>query len=421
MRSISTTLGGCLLLMVAGPLSAQTVPYQARVTQPTAEVRCLYGTGPDLYTTNQLRQGDVVQVVQDLGNGWLAILPPQGSFSWINSRDVTHPPEFVNNPDRFVVNQGTTAYVFKGSELHSGSRGTVHGAQLTSGSQVDRVHRPTVHDDDGDWIPIEPPHTEVRYVLAESVKPAPGNIVQNPGQAYPAVNAGQTSPSPLPPLVPGTLAPRPPLTAAQLTWQQAQQAERVGNISEAIQLYSQMATQTSGPDHDLAMQGLNRAYWLREAQRNTVVQTIPPLQTRAVPATTASQVRYGSGVAPDTTGSGVQPAPAAPGTQPFASAIQQAPVTTPTSSSASPWQPVTPDGYPSSGPGRLRRAGRFLENRRTYVLESSQNYPMLYVTPNTGIDLEPFVDKNVELFGPAIYRGDLRANYMTVVRVQPLP
>ena len=62
-----------------------------------------------------------------------------------------------------------------------------------------------------------------------------------------------------------------------------------------------------------------------------------------------------------------------------------------------------------------------MESRKAYVLESSQNYPMLYVTPHTGIDLEPCVDKNVELFGPAIYRGDLRANYMSVVRVQPLP
>ncbi len=83
------------------------------------------------------------------------------------------------------------------------------------------------------------------------------------------------------------------------------------------------------------------------------------------------------------------------------------------------WQPVV-DGYPSSGPGKLRRAGRVLEGRKTYVLESSANYPMLYVTPGPNVDLDPYLGQFVELFGPAVYNGDLRANYMTVMRVQPV-
>jgi hypothetical protein len=55
------------------------------------------------------------------------------------------------------------------------------------------------------------------------------------------------------------------------------------------------------------------------------------------------------------------------------------------------------------------------------VLETSQGLPMMYVTPEPGIDLEPYVNQNVQLFGPAIYHGELRANYMTVTQVQPLP
>jgi hypothetical protein len=84
-------------------------------------------------------------------------------------------------------------------------------------------------------------------------------------------------------------------------------------------------------------------------------------------------------------------------------------------------QQADASGIRASGPGRLRRAGRCVEYRRTYVLETGQGIPTLYVTPQDGLDLEPYVNRNVELFGPAIYRGDLRANYMTVVRVQPLP
>jgi hypothetical protein len=70
--------------------------------------------------------------------------------------------------------------------------------------------------------------------------------------------------------------------------------------------------------------------------------------------------------------------------------------------------------------GRLRRAGRSVDSHRAYVLES-RGYPVMYVVPQPGIDLEPYVDRNVELTGPAAYRGDYRANHMTAVRVQPLP
>ena len=76
---------------------------------------------------------------------------------------------------------------------------------------------------------------------------------------------------------------------------------------------------------------------------------------------------------------------------------------------------------PSSGPGRLRRAGRTVEYQRTYVLEDAQGLPIVYAAPEPGLDLEPYLNQNVELFGHAAYRGEIRAYYMTVSRVQPLP
>ncbi len=48
-------------------------------------------------------------------------------------------------------------------------------------------------------------------------------------------------------------------------------------------------------------------------------------------------------------------------------------------------------------------------------------YPMLYVTPRAGVDLESYVGHKVELIGPAVYRGDLRGNYMTVIHVREVP
>src|SRR5262249_41880948 len=70
--------------------------------------------------------------------------------------------------------------------------------------------------------------------------------------------------------------------------------------------------------------------------------------------------------------------------------------------------------------GYLKRAGRTVEGKRTYQLESPTGYPLLYVTAQAGLDLEPYLNQYVEVIGPAIYSGMLRANYMTATRVQPL-
>jgi hypothetical protein len=36
-----------------------------------------------------------------------------------------------------------------------------------------------------------------------------------------------------------------------------------------------------------------------------------------------------------------------------------------------------------------------------------------------GVNLEAYVGRLVELAGPSVYRGDLRANWITAMRVNP--
>jgi hypothetical protein len=93
-----------------------------------------------------------------------------------------------------------------------------------------------------------------------------------------------------------------------------------------------------------------------------------------------------------------------------------------------PAQPAAGDNPPMrwSGPGQLYRAPFFVvANRTTYGLEPSQaappGTPRLYVTAKPPLNLEQFVNRNVELYGQMIYSGSLRANYMEVVQVTPLP
>ena len=72
--------------------------------------------------------------------------------------------------------------------------------------------------------------------------------------------------------------------------------------------------------------------------------------------------------------------------------------------------------------GRLRSAGRAIEGQKTYVLEmevGGYTRPMAYTTGSPGVDLAPWVGKVVEVSGPALYRGDIRTNYVTAMRVLP--
>jgi hypothetical protein len=86
--------------------------------------------------------------------------------------------------------------------------------------------------------------------------------------------------------------------------------------------------------------------------------------------------------------------------------------------------PGAPAGPPaagteySSGPGWLQTSARSAEGKKTYVMVSDRGAPFYYVTALPGVNLEPYLRRRVELFGQAIYSGDLRANYMRVARIE---
>ena len=86
----STIVVGVLAALAAGaaPAPAQSYPAQATIIVPRAEARS--GPSEKFYTTAELRQGEVVSVVRPCKDqpGWLAIMPPPGSFSWVKAKAV---------------------------------------------------------------------------------------------------------------------------------------------------------------------------------------------------------------------------------------------------------------------------------------------------------------------------------------------
>jgi hypothetical protein len=424
MRSIplagGSALALCLSLAFVSPATADPAPYNAAITVPDAEVRSGPTTDPKFYPTNRLHKGDVVQVVKERADGWLEIRPPQGSFSWINTRSVTQP--VPTQPNNFVVvtQGGAKAAVLMGGELGQG-RPTVEGARLEQGTMVLRYVKTgettrLAYDTDGSWMPIDPPAAEVRYLRADAVAKAPA---ANPPAApvpVPAAAAPQGVAPGVTSFTPTAVAPAPvggqqaaaapgdKPTHAQVeeVYNQAVAADRAGNVQLATQLYAKAAALGLAINSPVAPQAIGRA--------NYLLGTAPPpagsplADSRLRPSTVADPV------APVVRLSQPYPPAAVPAMQPVSTAGAMFTTSRQPGESASPPPCV----------GRLRRAGRGIGNRPTYVLESTTGTPLLYANPVAGVDLDSYIGHTVELTGTTTYYGELRANYMWVTQVRLL-
>jgi hypothetical protein len=413
MRTASLLGGTALVLSLSAaaatptPKPAAKVPDIRYVSAARAEVRPC--ASDRFYVTNVLHRGDRVEVLFEGTGGWLAIRPPEGSFSWINSRfleNITpHHPNWVVAPPDMEVD------VLIGSSVLQG-RPTVAGPKLRTGAIV-RTIGPTQTDAEGTWMPIEPPEGEVRYIRA-------GDVAKAPPASWSGSFANGSAPGgpPVPPPPSGPLrAPVPPPNPDTL-WRQAQQAERNGQVADAVRLYNQAGTANLSVNPARSMAAFERARWLEQANRSPAVPTSAFTPARPEQAVvTAGEVRYTTGT-PDR----IYPVAApAPQTVRLAAPNPSGPPTccSPGGTATAVSRGIA--GATSSGPGHLRRAGRTIEYQRTYVLENSKGYPLLYVGPQAGLDLEPYLNRDVELFGNISYRPDIRSNYMVVTSVKLLP
>ncbi len=202
---------------------------------------------------------------------------------------------------------------------------------------------------------------------------------------------------------------------AEALYKQAVAAEKY-NPQQAVTLYEQGANSDANPDRRL--QALNRANWLRENLKNPTASLVPgvppggdlrmastPSESKVYPLAGAAQPNADVRLAPPQ-GSG---------------APTKAWSATPTALNTTPPAPAGPPAAGteySTGAGWLQSSARNVEGRKTYVMISDRSVPFYYVTAQPGVNLDAVLKRRVELFGQAIYSGDLRANYMRVSRVE---
>jgi hypothetical protein len=394
MRPARLILGTALALALAWPARGEDGPARAFVQTDGAQVRCQPGDQPAVYLTHLLRRGDPVQVVEKLDGGWLKIEPPDGSFSWINTRFL-HQEKGPQPIWTVSVLPGASAPVLVGSPFKEGHP-DVMGTRVARGAQVIAVGEPRA-ENDGLWLPIQPPAGEYRYVRQADVAATPPASAPGTATATTAAHAGSAAalaaqatekaadaPSPDgPPAVhvgipvpsSSPAAPPRPVSEPDALYQQARQFEQAGNRAEASRAYDRLGDLYRDGDRKLARQYYDRASWLRQA----------------LPAAPAG---------PD---GRVQPASAVAAVPPGGGAAR-----------------VGVMSAQMAGPGRLMRSAYWIDGRPTYVLENPQAQVMAYLTPQPGVDLERYTGQNVSVLGQIGHRADVQGQYMAVARVLPL-
>lgn len=167
-------------LSCAAIACADDFPYAAYICVEQAEI--VAGPGHRFYATDRLPRGMKVDVYREEPSGWLAIRPPEGSFSWV-------PAEFVErleDQNLAKVKEPTGAWVGTSVEHVSEYQQQV---TLKAGEVVQVIAEKTAGGSAGKerkWLKIAPPAGEYRWVHLRDVsrqkpeEPKPVEVEEEP-------------------------------------------------------------------------------------------------------------------------------------------------------------------------------------------------------------------------------------------------
>lgn len=158
------------LLVIATVAAAETLPEPYTVWVGAAGAKVYSGPGDDYYATQQLAPGAKCEVYEELRDGWLAIRPPEGSYSLVLRSAL----EIHENDTACVTRNQTPSRV--GSVL-ADNFSSVH-VRLDEGELVQVIDYATTSS--SQWVTIAPPPGEFRWIRLEDSTPTPG--VQPIGQ-----------------------------------------------------------------------------------------------------------------------------------------------------------------------------------------------------------------------------------------------
>ncbi|MEX2316099.1 MAG: hypothetical protein WD669_03040 [Pirellulales bacterium] len=139
-------------------------PYRARVVAASAPVHS--GPGENFYPTDTLAEGELVDVYRQQANGWCAIRPPEGSFSWVFGRHLKlrGKPEQTNGTLAEIDKEEVASRI--GSRL-SARRNAVQ-VRLKKGETVQVIGQDS--SDGETWYKVAPPAGEFRWIHVKAIE-----------------------------------------------------------------------------------------------------------------------------------------------------------------------------------------------------------------------------------------------------------
>lgn len=172
---MTTTRKRSLLSLLTGILCAVGLLAQAETRQGylsfsvkvTEENAPLYSSPGEenAYVTGYLKSGDLLEVFLRTSDGWCAVRPPEGSFSWINADYVSQTGSDTGtvvspDPAKEVPVRVGAASILKSSDVQVG---------LENGSQVRILGEQTLTGNKR-WLKIAPPRGEFRWIRVASLE-----------------------------------------------------------------------------------------------------------------------------------------------------------------------------------------------------------------------------------------------------------
>lgn len=152
------TMLACVCAASSRAQAEDTYPYDAFIVADEAEVYS--GPGRRFYSTEKLPRGTRIEIYRRDVAGWLAIRPPEGSFSWVVADHV----EIGDEPNQAIVVEQTPSWIGTAAER---VREHKHHLMLEPGEELTVLGKREVPQEDGEpqtWLKIAPPAGEFRWV-----------------------------------------------------------------------------------------------------------------------------------------------------------------------------------------------------------------------------------------------------------------
>jgi hypothetical protein len=467
-------LSGSVLTSVA--LAAPECPYEATVRTSEVEVRS--GPGQRYYVTGRVKQNEPVTVVRHDPGGWFMIVPPAGSFSYIDATVVRKTGDATGVIELPAIDapDAKRAIVRIGSEF--GDDYSYYGRELAHGDEVRILGEKMLNTDQGAvrMYRIAPPPLEYRWVKGDFIvavgetlpsTPLAGAFTQPVGGFAAATPAATTPATPVTKPVetdpfagpfrpqtattsatPTTLA-APPRAAAMVSGSKEalsqldlkyiellQQTPEHWDLDtlvsdyKALQLYAdgEMAAQI---DDRLANLESRRKVWedyqafvrltTETSQRDAELQAMQSGGIQQVSFDPAVAGPQGTGVTPIGTTVPGDAGPTLGGVPPGAAGPVPANANPPAAPSVNPSSQAGTPGVPQfDGAGIVQRMQTGRRGQFAYVLADPQGRVLSVLQAPPGLNLESYVGRSLGVVGQRFYDPRLRSDVINIRQVLPV-